>query len=131
MAHDASCALTRVIIHKSRDYRRRFTICARCKQRRHYHARHLCYDCHVISRRDGTLHDYPRLTIKRSDVLDTYQILRKRLPHDTRQDVIASHMGMTVVALRGALDRERRRLRDAGIPLPLWLTPRAKGPKPR
>lgn len=75
--------------------------CSRC-----HVGRGLCKRCRRLARLDGTLADYPRLTLPADDVLDDYEILAS---DDLTRDEIARRVGVSVRRLDEVLRDARRR----------------------
>ena len=79
--------------------------CARCHRRRPHKARGLCNACANTAFQNGSLHDYPRTTWSRDDLLDEWDMLRTE-GYAVRQ--AADRLGISLSAFRKALERARR-----------------------
>lgn len=78
--------------------------------RNEYGGRGLCKRCHDRAKRYNTLHDFPRLTVSREEVLAEWaHVDRDRtLPRKQQIQMVAPRMGMTPEALERALLRAQK-----------------------
>lgn len=82
--------------------------CKRCGQERVHKARGICGYCHEVSSADGTLADYPRLTMTMDEFLADFTTLKARgLTH--------REIGARIGLKRASVARQVNRARRAGL----------------
>lgn len=80
--------------------------CARCQHERPHSSRGLCNSCARTARRHGELDQYPRLYLRRNELLEEWDFLRRA---GTPPAQAAHAMGMSCEAFERALYRAKKR----------------------